>query len=441
MSELLRANPGLLVWVVLFAITALVLCAVGRLMKPAGVSLRCLYWFAGFILLIGLPQFVFHFYSAVAARREAAPRRAALREMAVSADPERRRQAVRLLFGTDADPDLVLDPGRMFAEVVGKAIAARFASLPNGETVLLAQFTGFGEAEKAWVAYLRQTGLSNAQGEGDSHRGYAVTRPTGDRAYALPTANLLGVWTGPDDSAIRRRMAAGGFKIPRRTPLAGQPAPDVASPGTQGGGGVQWAAGGGALAVYLFLTVLYFFKGAAWAGSLPPAEGATPVTAGELTARLTSLNALDVPMRVERGGREGELNATWRYADAKWIDIARAHGLERVHRIKLDLDQAAHVVRVTDYAGGYDWSVGRHGAGIQWKSSFGITFFQVEHERVFGLQLPANGKGQLQPDLSYHYKFSLQELKAPLARTVTEAGWKWRPVVWAGPKWLRWLTE
>ena len=69
----------------------------------------------------------------------------------------------------------------------------------------------------------------------------------------------------------------------------------------------------------------------------------------------------------------------------------------------------------------------------------GITFFQVEHQRVFGLQI--DQRGRFVPKLSYSYTFDLQEMKAPLISAVTNAGWHWRPTVWQGPTWLRWLTH
>jgi hypothetical protein len=193
------------------------------------------------------------------------------------------------------------------------------------------------------------------------------------------------------------------------------------------------------LTAFLLIVALYFFKGAAWAGSSPAKSGVAPVSSGELAARLESINSLDVPFRIERGERDGEFIATWRYADAKWIDLARAHGLRRVHRIKLALDPGSRTVRATDFSASYDWSAGRGGASLQWKSATGIIFFQQDHHRVFGLQL--DEQGRFKPELSYAYTFNLQEMKQPLIAAVTQAGWTWRPVLWQGPKWMRWLTE
>lgn len=252
--------------------------------------------------------------------------------------------------------------------------------------------------------------------------------------------NMVGIWTGKDDATIRNRMTAGGFRIPRRAPLA---ATETSQPATKASATSENTdsfkfAFVGALAVYLFLIVLYFFKGAAWAGTYR-AKSSPPVTATELAARLDAINSLEVPFRIERGAQPNEFFATWRYADAKWLDLARARGMNRTFRIRMTLDERNGTVRATDYAASFDWSAGRGGADLEWKSSLGIVFFQYEHQRVVGLQL--DEQGRFKPELSYAYTFNLNEMKSPLIEAVTHAGWNWRPTVWQGPTWLRWLTE
>jgi hypothetical protein len=192
------------------------------------------------------------------------------------------------------------------------------------------------------------------------------------------------------------------------------------------------------LAGYLVLVALYFFRGAAWAGSSPAKTATRPLPAGELAARLAAVNTLDVPFQIQSGPDPNELNATWRYADAKWIDLARARGLRRTHRIRMILDEPNRTVRVTDYEARFDWSAGAGGAAVQWQTSRGIKFYHYEHQRVFGLQL--DEQGRFKPAVSYAYTFNLNELKSPLIAAVTQAGWHWRPTVWSGPRWLRWLT-
>jgi hypothetical protein len=51
-------------------------------MARSGVSLRSIYWFAGFFALIVVPQVVGHFYKAVQTTKAEAPRTAALEQLA-----------------------------------------------------------------------------------------------------------------------------------------------------------------------------------------------------------------------------------------------------------------------------------------------------------------------------------------------------------------------
>lgn len=462
MLQLIRTNIGLLISLALLGGGALVCTLLGFIMTRSGASLRPILWFAGFFALIVVPQVIGHFYKALHTAKAEAPRTAALEQLAESANPNSatatntaaRSADAQSLFGPDADPQLIIDARPMFGEAFATAELAQFAPLPNGDTVLLARFKSSSAAEKAWVNYLRASGLNQLGGTGDSQRGYVVTRPVGDRAYALHFGNMVGVWTGKDDAAIRARMIAGGFEIPRRAPLANVEATSrrqesssdalVADSQTNhrqatGASLPRIALITAGLAVYLFIVVFYFFKGAAWAGTYRAKPFTTPLATSEFAARLESINSLDVPFQIERGTQPNEFFATWRYADAKWIDLQRARSMTRTSRIRMVLDEATRTVRATDYAASFDWSAGRGGANLEWKTGFGIVFFQYEHQRVFGLQL--DEQGRFKPELSYAYTFNLQEMKSPLIEAVTRAGWNWRPTVWQGPTWLRWLTE
>jgi hypothetical protein len=480
MLPLLRSNPGIIISVALLAACLIVCVLVGLLMARGGASLRPVYWLAGFFALVIVPQIVGHFWMAATAGNASAPRTHALEQLAPHADAEARQSAVKLLFGPDADALLVTDVRPGFGDAFAQAEYAQFATLPTGDTVLLARFKGYSAAEKGWFYYLRNTGLNQLDGTGDSQRGYAVTRPVGDRAFVLHMGDLVGIWTGADDGAIRARMTAGGFEIPRRAPLAevaagilpaveggilppgksvatsesseptstsaiSAPHPPDWKPGSTAGrmpaatSPLRTILIGVAFTLYLLLVVAYFFKGAAWAATYRAQSGVAPVTAIELATRLEAVNSLDVPFSLGRGEQPNEFLVTWRYADAKWIDLARARGMRRTFRIRLTLDERSGVVRATDYSASYDWSAGRGGANIEWKAAVGIVFFQYQHQRVFGLQL--DEKGRFKPELSYAYTFNVNEMKSPLIEAVTCAGWNWRPTIWQGPKWLRWLTE
>lgn len=436
MLNLIKTNPGLLI-ITIILVMAVVICGfMVVLFRQQGASVRPLVWFMGFMLLVAGPQLAFHLRSAVKLSRIAQPRENALRTLmqdreAVSAAS--RSVAAKTLFGRDADPDLVQDARRIFGDAMANAQAAQFAALPDGATALIAMFDGASAAEKAWVEYLRVAGLTQTT-KGDSRRGCVATRPMGDRLYALPEGRMLAVWTAADDAAIIHRVQAAGFTLP-----SGAPLDSTSVTQSIARSGFSPAVIVPVLAAYLLLVALYFFKGAAWAGSVPAKSDVQPVAMDELRSRLESINALDVPFTIEPGEGADQLIATWRYADAKWVDLARAHGMRRTHKIVLTLDSDGSVARVTDHAANFDWSAGADGANIAWKSELGITFFHVQRGRVFGLQLDERGRPK--PELSYAYAFNLNEMKQPLTDVVTAAGWTWRPTIWQGPKWLRWMTE
>lgn len=445
MSHLLRSNLGLLLSIGLLGGGALVCLLLGLIMARSGASLRPIYWFGGFFALIVGPQVLGHFYQAVQTIRAEAPRAAAMERLAhpTSSNAAARSQDARSLFGPDADPQLISDARHSYGDVFANAEFAQFAVLPEGETVLLARYKSDTDAEKAWVEFLRVSGLNQGSGEGDSHRGYGVTRPVGDRAYALPMGTLVGIWTGKDDATIRQRMRASGFEVPSRAPLGDVGATDSATSGKTKSltgtpkGPWRIALIATALAAYAFIVVLYYFKGAAWAGTHPAKPGVVPVKSAELLARLEGLNPLDVPIQIQRGPESNELFATWRSADTKWIDQARAHGMKHTHRIRMLLDERRGTVHATDYLARLDWSAGHGGANLEWRTGLGIVFFQQKHQRLFGLQL--DDQGRFRPEVSYAYTFNLQEMKSPLVDAVTRAGWNWRPTVWQGPKCLKFL--
>src|SRR5205085_2155008 len=123
---------------------AVVCTLVGLFMVRQGASLRPIYWFGGFFALIVLPQFVGHLFNAKHTMRVEASRNPA---------------DVKSTFGPDVDPQLVTDARAAFGDVFGQAESAQFAVLPNGESVLIAKFSGYSKAEKAWINYLRVSGL------------------------------------------------------------------------------------------------------------------------------------------------------------------------------------------------------------------------------------------------------------------------------------------
>lgn len=428
MQQLFRLSPGLFIVVLLLLGGVLVSSLVGFLMHRAGVSLRPIAWFAGFFLLIVLPQFVLHLRHSLELKRADDRVQQALSTFATSVDRTARAAAAREVFGPDADPDLILDARTQMAASLPGSTQAAWASFPDGSNGLLAHFPDYKAAQAGWSAYLQGQGLA-LTGRGDSERGYATTRATGERVYALPTGRTLVVWIAANDPMIRKRATAAGWTVPWRAPLEGG----------SGGSGVgrffAIAAGMAALAVF---AAFVFFRGTSWAGSSRAREGVSPVAASELEARLLAINELGQPFSIEPGSAPGEFLATWRWADARWMDFARLHKMTRVHRIRLRLNPETRTVTSTDFVAEFDGSAGLDGARLRWRHERGVVLFQHSEGRVFGVQFDTNGLPKA--EAGYMYRFNLNEMKSPLIEAVTRAGWNWKPVAWEGPAWLRWLT-
>ena len=431
LTVIFRTNPGLTVAVAMCLAFPAVLTLVGLIMRASGASLRPIVFLASLMMPLAA---LFLVGALVNARTPGAePVSAFALEVKDGQFADR-----ATLFGADIPAGQFRDAKAVFPEFFAEAEHAELGIVGTGETTLVAQFATADAAKRAssflWK-WFEATSTS-----GDEERGWRGKRSrNGDYFEMLRTGRHLFLWTALTKEACAARRAASvsitaapGLKPAPREPVfpALQPLGAMFQP-------VGMKLGGALLAVALY--TLWFFKGAAWAGSSPAVPGAPRLTASELTARLEAINALDAPFRIERGAQPNEFFATWRYADAKWIDLARARGLRRAFRIRLKLDEAAHTVRATDYAASFDWSAGRGGADIEWKAMMGIVFFQVERHRVFGLQLDEHGR--FKPELSYAYQFNLSEMKSPLVEAVTRAGWSWRPTVWQGPPWLRCLTE
>lgn len=189
----------------------------------------------------------------------------------------------------------------------------------------------------------------------------------------------------------------------------------------------------GGLLFYMLFVSLVFLRLATWAAVQEPDPGAQPVPAPTLRERLLAIDKLDVPFSVKPGERPDELVAEWRYADARWLDHARAHHLRKVFRYTLRLDEAARTVRVFEFRAETDASAGMDGARLRFHMSRGITFFEIRRETVFGLQFR---DGKLATDLAYTWRFSVDEIRAPLRDTVNKSGWRWKQLMLDVP----WLT-
>ncbi|TAN15095.1 MAG: hypothetical protein EPN45_03285 [Rhizobiaceae bacterium] len=180
--------------------------------------------------------------------------------------------------------------------------------------------------------------------------------------------------------------------------------------------------------VWAGLQFFIFGRVASWVSAVPAVTGIEPVAVETLIQRLLGINEQDVPYSIKRGSRANEIVVDWRYADAKWLDLMRIHGMSKGYRLVLRFDEGAHNVRAQDRYASFDWSAGRGPdlLSMNWNMSLGITFYEYRHERVLGLQFK-DGKPTF--DLSYAYTFNLNELKQPMIEIIRRAGWNFRPVI------------
>jgi len=189
----------------------------------------------------------------------------------------------------------------------------------------------------------------------------------------------------------------------------------------------------GGLLIYLLFVSWVFLRLSTWAAVHEPEPNVQAMPAATLRERLLALNQLDVPFSVKAGERPDELIAEWRYADARWIDHARAHHMRYVFRYTLRLDEARQTVRVFEYRAETDASAGVDGARLKFRMERGITFFEIRRETVFGLQFK---DGRLTAEPTYTWRFSLEEIRGPLRATATRNGWRWKQLMLDLP----WLT-
>lgn len=411
MFDVLGHNPGLAISLGLLAGGGVMCLLLAALMSRGGSSLKGVAFFGVFYALVVLPQVAFHLAQAT-------------RPVALSADPASPAATAGAISGAAPAPG----PGPV-----------------DGSRVR--RFDTPAQASEALLAYLVQHGVAPTLDRGgDEVEGTASGRGgTGDGAGVggvvrlKRSGALLGVVTAPDEGTLRARVAALPPGWPGPPPAADPVA--VATVAVAAPTGVplvpalqpvvRWFDASvllqiAGVLVMLIATVGWFFAGSAWAARVSRVAGAEPLLASDLRQRLLDVDRTDAPVTVEQRP-DGRLAVTWRHADARWLDLAGAHRLRRTHRLLLRLDEAARRVRVTEQFSAFDASVGARGAALRWHTGMGMAFFQVERQRVFGLQFGRDGRPT--GDLTYAWRFDLNELKSPFIDAVTGAGWDWQPVV------------
>lgn len=230
---------------------------------------------------------------------------------------------------------------------------------------------------------------------------------------------------GHNRAGLERRMGASLSTVPERITEHAEP-PDIIDKV----GLVPILVG---MLIYSLFVAWVFIRLSTWAASFPAAAGVASVPAATLRERLLDVGLADVPFTVKPGNRTDELIAEWRYADAMWFDLMRRHWTKQMIRYRLRFDEENRTARVLEYRAEFDASIGTGGATINYRVQRGITFFETQRYTVLGLQIK---DGRITPDLSYSWKFNVDELRYPLIRIINDAGWSWRQVMLD----MKWLT-
>lgn len=417
------------------AVLILLVMVLGIAMLRAGVSLRPLLWFLGFFLIVGGPQAVVHLLDGLVLQRS---------RSTASAEPAARipiRSALApvpwaTVFGPEADPALNVDAKIGLGAVVGEADEARLSFNARGESALAARFGSPAAAQRALDRY--GTFFAFAQASGSDTTGWTARRHQGqgEWVHVVTAGPELYAWTATERTAVLAQRARVFGPVEETSPAQIRPerAGELVSQRLTRRPGLMAVI----VALNLVVAGFWFFKGTAWAARVQPVPVTLPASAATLRSALLASNRPTVPTEVV-GRDDGTLEVTWRYADARWFDLMRVHHLKRMHRLVLQLHEPSRTVRVREYWSRFDAAAGRDGLRLDWQAATGIQFFAFDHTRVLGAQLDRDGRPT--GELSRSYTFNLQELKAPYIAEVTQAGWRWQPVVWNAPAALRWLTE
>lgn len=420
---LLRGNPGLLACVIFASVASVLFLGFALMMSRSGLSLRPLVFLAGFFVLIVGPQLLYHVLRAQGRLPE-------LTWVSTSHAPAWREDetalAVRdhrflhpdLVFGPGHDSSLLTDVRRLFSQPIPEA--AQLAVFPNAQSTIAARFASPEEAWAGFRFYAAAIGAEPTQPEPD---GVYVFQRAGDWVGLAVVGRTLFAWSSAsrDGLATRREGSAHAWSEPDTS----SPAP--VSPAVHRR--FAWAALLGLLA----LTVLWFFKGSAWAVTVSPEPRAgAPLAESELRERLLGLPEKSSPLTLAPGKDVSEVVVTWS-RDAAWVDAGGAEAVHRFHKLVLRLDAEHHVVRVKEYAASGRAAASASGAELRWESQWGFVFFERSRQRSLGAQAVVHrDRTGVGPRLDLD--FDLQDLKLPVKAVVLDAGWTWKPVLFDPPR-------
>lgn len=317
---------GIAVFLVISLSLALLL---GLLMRRAGLSLKALVFWFGFMAIIAVPQIVVHLLDAfVHARqvRQQPPQEA--KTSIVTAAPDALQPVPwAIVFGPNANPSLITNTKVGLDYILNDATEARISFNAAGESALAARFPNPAMAAAALNRY--GSFFQFAQVTGSDADGWTARRfnGQGEWNHVVVAGNELYAWSGSTREGVEANRVRALGDLPGEASSAGGAASHSSAPSkTQVSDRLSssWRAMTAFLVINLALAVFWFFKGSAWSVKQPAQPGTRPQLAALLRDRLLALNRKEIPVQVIASPNDDTIEVTWRYADAQWFDLMRA---------------------------------------------------------------------------------------------------------------------
>jgi hypothetical protein len=146
-----------------------------------------------------------------------------------------------------------------------------------------------------------------------------------------------------------------------------------------------------------------------------------PVSLEELRDQIHAINEFDAPVMVEE--RKGKLVATWKYVDARWLELFAKAGLTKSYELQMKFNEGRHVVTMVDRTKEASWRAGLGGASFSGGTSQGVVM-AFEVGKQWGI------KENFAPGKVYDYTFVPSEIKLPILNSILRSGWDVQYGMW-----------
>ena len=146
-----------------------------------------------------------------------------------------------------------------------------------------------------------------------------------------------------------------------------------------------------------------------------------PVSLEELRAQIQGINEFDAPVMVEE--RKRKLVATWKYVDARWLELFAKAGLTKSYELQMKFHEGRHTVTMVDRTKEATWRAGMGGVSVSGSTSQGVVM-AYEVGKQWGI------KENFAPGKIYDYKFVPSEIKLPILNSILRSGWDVQYGMW-----------